>query len=67
MSHAAFLPRGISDHSPGFVTIVGIERERVFKPFQLFSHMLLEPNFIDEVKKCLEYCCYWEPLVRFVD
>lgn len=50
MSHASFLPRGISDHSPAAIHL-GILHDKMLKPFQLYAHLLLEPSFLSEVKE----------------
>ena len=39
LSLAEFLPRGLSDHSP-VVIHLGIASDRIFKPFQLFKHLM---------------------------
>lgn len=48
MSRAQFLPRGLSDHNPAAVCL-GLPRERIFKPFQIFQHLLDHPQFSEIV------------------
>ncbi|XP_017228236.1 uncharacterized protein LOC108203686 [Daucus carota subsp. sativus] len=49
LSQAIFLPRGLSDHSPAAVSL-GLRRERIFKPFQIFQHLIEHPGFLQVVK-----------------
>lgn len=49
MSLASILPRGLSDHCPIAVNM-GMEQERIRKPFQFFNHLINLPNFLDEVR-----------------
>ena len=53
---ADFLPRGVSDHNPAVVNI-GIVRDVIHKPFQLFKHLMEDENFMEAVKQA------WEPPV----
>ena len=48
-SMADFLPRGLSDHNPATVSL-GISRETIKKPFQLFNHLLENDQFLSVVQ-----------------
>lgn len=50
MSRAHFPPRGISDHCPAFVYL-GIESEKVYKPFQIFKHIVCHSRFFSVVEE----------------
>lgn len=54
LSQAEFLPRGLSDHSPATVNF-GVARDRVFKPFQLFQHLLDREDFISVVAQAWDF------------
>lgn len=56
LSKAVFLPRGLSDHCPAAVSL-GCARDRIFKPFQVFAHLLHHPDFLQVVNEA------WEPSV----
>lgn len=49
LSSAEFLPRGLSDHNPAIVKL-WVQRERIFKPFQVFQHILDNTNFLTTVE-----------------
>lgn len=49
LSLAQFLPRGLSDHNPAGVHL-GILREYIHKPFQLFQHVMDCDSFLDVVQ-----------------
>lgn len=49
LSRAHFPARGLSDHSPAFV-FLGINGERIMKPFQVFQHLIEHPKFKDTVE-----------------
>lgn len=49
LSRAHFLPRGLSDHCPA-VLHLGTPIKRVFKPFQVFHHIIKSPEFITTVR-----------------
>ena len=49
LSTAQFLPRGLSDHSPALLHL-GLHSERIFKPFQVFQHILEHRDFIKAVE-----------------
>lgn len=48
-SLATFLPRGLSDHCPATVQL-GLPTERIFKPFQIFHHLLEDDDFVPLVE-----------------
>lgn len=47
-SHACFMEKGLSDHCPVAVSL-GIPRETIHKPFQVFQHIISSPDFLDTV------------------
>lgn len=47
-SHAQFMEKGLSDHCPVAVSL-GIPRETIYKPFQVFQHIISSPDFLDTV------------------
>ncbi|XP_074353437.1 uncharacterized protein LOC141692474 [Apium graveolens] len=49
LSTAHFLNRGLSDDCPAVVNL-GIIRERIFKPFQLFHLILEDENFLPTIE-----------------
>lgn len=49
MSCAKFLPRGLSDHCPAMV-FLNLQTERIFKPFQIFQHIINHPDFLECVR-----------------
>ena len=53
LSIANFLPRGLSDHNPAAVTL-GLAREIIRKPFQLFNHILDHDSFLLSVQQSWE-------------
>ena len=50
LSLAEFLPRGLSDHNPAVVHL-GITRDIIRKPFQLFKHILDHDLFMQVVQQ----------------
>lgn len=60
MSYAHVLPRGISDHCPIAINL-GVARERIFKPFQCFQHIIDHPDFMETIAAA------WESNGRNVD
>lgn len=48
LSQASFLVRGLSDHSPIALTL-GVEHEKISKPFQFFQHLINAPSFMTDV------------------
>ena len=60
LSHARFLPRGLSDHSPICITS-GTVSERLKKPFQVFSHIIEHPQFLTTVGSAWECSIRGDP------
>lgn len=50
LSIASFLPKGLSDHCPATVSI-GSTPERIFKPFQIFQHIIDDDLFLPTVRE----------------
>ena len=48
LSRAQFFSRGLSDHSPT-MTYLGVEAPKLFKPFQVFQHIIENPSFLHTV------------------
>ncbi|XP_017233089.1 uncharacterized protein LOC108207141 [Daucus carota subsp. sativus] len=53
LSLANFLPRGLSDHNPATVYL-GIVRDTIHKPFQLFKHLMDNEQFLSTVQQAWE-------------
>lgn len=53
LSTASFLPRGLSDHSPAAVHL-GVNQDRVYKPFQIFNHLIEHDQFLNVVAAAWE-------------
>ncbi|XP_074360315.1 uncharacterized protein LOC141700437 [Apium graveolens] len=50
LSSAKFLPRGLSDHCPA-VLLLGLQKDRLSKPFQIFNHLIEHEDFLQVVEK----------------
>lgn len=50
LSHAKFLNRGLSDHCPATISL-GLPKDKVFKPFQVFNHLLEHEKFLPTVQE----------------
>lgn len=50
LSRAHFMPRGLSCHCPA-VLYLGTSFDKVFKPFQIFHHIINSPDFHDTVRE----------------
>lgn len=48
LSHSNFMARGLSDHHPISLSL-GLAKEKIYKPFQFFHHLVNDPSFISEV------------------
>ena len=49
LSRVNFMPRGLSDHSPAMIYL-GINPEKLHRPFQLFQHMIDHADFLSTVE-----------------
>lgn len=48
LSRAQFFPRGLSDHNPA-VTFLGVDIPKLFKPFQVYQHIIQHADFLPAV------------------
>lgn len=48
LSTVHFMSKGLSDHCPAGVSL-GLSREKIFKPFQVFQHLIDNENFLPTV------------------
>lgn len=60
LSRAVFLPRGLSDHSPASV-LMGLSREKLKKPFQVYQHILSAPTFLSTVEEVWSSPVFGDP------
>ncbi|XP_063942672.1 uncharacterized protein LOC135150335 [Daucus carota subsp. sativus] len=60
MSTAHFPSRGLSDHCPA-ITYLGISAPKVFKPFQIFQHVIQHSDFLSTVEEAWNIVTHGEP------
>ena len=60
MSTAQFPPRGLSDHCPA-ITYLGVSNPKVFKPFQIFQHVIQHQDFYSTVEEAWNIDIHGDP------
>ncbi|KAK1402442.1 hypothetical protein POM88_002047 [Heracleum sosnowskyi] len=60
MSYAFYMPRLLSDHSPGTVTL-GVDWLKIGKPFQFYHHLVQHPDFLSIVRDTWSVVVYGDP------
>lgn len=60
LSRAQFLPRGLSDHNLVLI-FLGIDAEKIRKPFQVFQFIIEHPKFTEKVAEAWNISIHGDP------